>query len=69
MELLLGCASHVERLENTGILARSIAVSLGAAGPAAPGEGALGLLLQLAGRAIRRQREHRAGLPLRPIKH
>ena len=39
MKLLLGTVSHVERLENTGILSKDIAVKLGVTGVAARASG------------------------------
>jgi Ni,Fe-hydrogenase III large subunit/Ni,Fe-hydrogenase III component G len=39
MQLLLGCISHVERLQNTGILSRDIARRLGVTGVAARASG------------------------------
>ncbi len=39
MQLLLGCISHVERLQNTGILSREIASKLGVTGVAARASG------------------------------
>ncbi len=39
MKLLLGTVSHVERLENTGILSRDIAIKLGVTGVAARASG------------------------------
>jgi len=39
MQLLLGCISHIERLQNTGILSREIASKLGVTGVAARASG------------------------------